>query len=310
MIAFLIAASTLLGCPGGGAVGGNGAEHWANDVHNCAATNRLSARNQLGFTRPPKHGHSITVPIPPPAKGINLPPIMGPRDPSRPLVVLDPGHGGQDPGAVNGKNGYREKDITLALAKTLRDRLVRDGLVRVALTRDDDQYLLLQERFDIARKLGADLFISLHADAADNEMAHGATIYTLSETASDREAARLAARENKADIVNGVNLGEQSGSVASILIDLSQREAMTQSTDFAKLLYREAVAYVPFREINHRFASLVVLKAPDVPSVLFEAGYITNAQDVARLTSATGRRKIAEGIAKAIEIYFARQINQ
>ena len=260
-----------------------------------------------GFSKPPKRQHSITVSIPARADGIKLPPISGPKDPARPLIVIDPGHGGHDPGAVNAEEGYREKDITLALAKALRDQLIKDGRLRVALTRDDDRYLVLQERSDIARRMGADLFISLHADAADSDTAQGATIYTLSETASDREAARLAARENKADILNGINLGEQSGSVSSILIDLSQRESMAHSTDFAKLLYRIAAPYVKFRPTYHRFASLVVLKSPDTPSVLFEAGYITSAADAVKLGSAEGRDKIAQGVARAIEVYFARQ---
>lgn len=261
------------------------------------------------YARPPKRMHSITVHVAPPAKGVALPPISGSKDASRPLIVIDAGHGGHDPGAANREKGYKEKDVTLWLAMALKDRLLRDGRMRVALTRSDDRFLLLQERYDIARRLGADLFISLHADAADNEAAQGATIYTLSETASDREASRLAARENRADVINGVNLGGQDSAVNSILIDLSQREAMAQSADFARLLYREASPYVPFRSNYHRFASLVVLKAPDIPSVLFEAGYITSAQDIARLTSAEGRNKLAGGVARAIEVYFARRLN-
>jgi N-acetylmuramoyl-L-alanine amidase len=261
----------------------------------------------VAYARPPKRMHSITVHVAPPAKGVALPPVSGPRD--RPLVVIDAGHGGHDPGAASRTRDAREKDVTLALALALRDRLLRGGRVRVALTRSDDRFLLLQERYDIARRLGADLFLSLHADAADNEAAQGATIYTLSETASDREAARLAARENRADVINGVDLGQQNSAVNSILIDLSQREAMAQSADFARLLYREAAPYVPFRGNYHRFASLVVLKAPDIPSVLFEAGYITSAQDAARLTSPAGRARTAEGLARAVEIYFARRLS-
>jgi len=261
----------------------------------------------IGFAEPPKKRHSITVPIPPPAKGVKLPKIYGPDDPSRPLVVIDAGHGGHDPGAINREKGYREKDLTLALAIALKDRLVAEGRVRVALTREDDRYLILQERSDIARAMGAGLFISLHADAAESPQAHGATIYTLSETASDREAARLAARENKADVINGINIGEQDDTVSSILIDLSQRESMERSSDFVRLLYREASPYVRFRSTWHRFASLVVLKAPDMPSILFEAGYITSARDAALLGGKPGRKKIAEGLARAIEIYFIRQ---
>ncbi|WP_145199556.1 N-acetylmuramoyl-L-alanine amidase [Sphingobium sp. B2] len=258
--------------------------------------------------RPRKRLHSITVPIPSMARGVALPPIEGARDGARPLIVIDAGHGGHDPGAINKDNGKREKDVTLAIAQAIRDQLVKSGRVRVALTRDDDKYLVLQERYGIARKLGADLFISIHADAAENADAHGATVYTLSETASDREAARLAARENKADIINGVNLGGQSGDVSSILIDLTQRESMNISANFARLLQREASPYVPFRSAYHRFASLMVLKAPDTPSVLFETGYISNAEDAAFLASREGQQKIARGVARAIEVHFARKL--
>lgn len=258
--------------------------------------------------RPQKRLHSITVPIPTAARGVALPPVEGAQDGARPLVVIDAGHGGHDPGAVNSEMAKREKDVTLAIAQAIRDQLVKSGRVRVALTRDDDKYLILQERYGIARKLGADLFISIHADAAENTEAQGATVYTLSETASDREAARLAARENKADIINGVNLGGQSGDVSSILIDLTQRESLNISASFARLLQREAAPYVPFRSSYHRFASLMVLKAPDTPSVLFETGYISNAQDAAFLSSREGQAKIARGVARAIEVHFARKL--
>nr|WP_083277047.1 N-acetylmuramoyl-L-alanine amidase [Sphingobium phenoxybenzoativorans] len=260
-----------------------------------------------GMTRPPRRSHSITVPIPATAKGIALPPIQGPRDASRPLVVIDAGHGGHDPGAVNKETGRQEKDITLAIAHAIRDELLKSGRIRVALTRNDDQFLILQERYGIARRMNADLFISIHADAAQNAEARGATVYTLSETASDREAARLAARENRADIINGVNLNEQSGDVSSILIDLTQRETMAISASFARLLQREAAPFITFRNTYHRFASLIVLKAPDIPSVLFETGYISNADDSALLGSTEGQDRIARGVAKAIEVHFARR---
>lgn len=258
--------------------------------------------------RPQKRIHSITVPIPAAARGVALPAVEGAHDGARPLVVIDAGHGGHDPGAINKDNGKREKDVTLAIAQAIRDQLVKSGRVRVALTRDDDKFLVLQERYGIARKLGADLFISIHADAAENTEAHGATVYTLSETASDREAARLAARENKVDIINGVNLGGQSGDVSSILIDLTQRESMNISANFARLLQREAAPYVPFRSAYHRFASLMVLKAPDTPSILFETGYISNEADSSFLSSREGQQKIARGVARAIEVHFARKL--
>ncbi|WP_150290523.1 N-acetylmuramoyl-L-alanine amidase family protein [Sphingobium estronivorans] len=267
---------------------------------------RFDAPAQMA-PRPARRVHSITVPIPPVARGVALPPVEGPRDASRPLVVIDAGHGGHDPGAINRVNGEREKDVTLAIARAIRDRLLQSGRVRVALTRDDDHFLVLQERYGIARMLNADLFISIHADSADNDAARGATVYTLSETASDREAARLAARENKADVLNGVNLGGQSEEVSSILIDLTQRESMNISVAFARLLQREGAPYVPFRGTAHRFASLIVLKAPDTPSVLFETGYISNTEDAAFLASKEGQANIAKGVARAIDVHFARR---
>lgn len=258
--------------------------------------------------KPPARTHGITIPIPQPAKGVDLPRVSGPEDDNRPLVVIDAGHGGHDPGAINKESGTREKDITLAIARSIRRELLKSGRVRVALTREDDHFLVLEERYGIARRMKADLFISVHADAAENQDARGATIYTLSEVASDREAARLAARENKADIINGVNLGGQNNDVSSILIDLTQRETMNISASFAKLLQREASPYVDFRTAYHRFASLVVLKAPDTPSILFETGYITNADDVRFLTSQDGQARIARGVANAVDIHFARQL--
>lgn len=260
------------------------------------------------FVRPPRRTHSITVPIPATAKGVELPRVYGPTEGNRPLVVIDAGHGGHDPGAINVRARAQEKDVTLAIAKAIRDALVASGRVRVALTREDDRFLVLQERYGIARKLNADLFISIHADAAESGDAHGATIYTLSETASDREAARLAARENRSDIINGVDLGGQSGDVSSILIDLTQRETMNLSADFAQLLEREASPYIQFRPGYHRFASLVVLKAPDMPSVLFETGYITNMDEAAKLASPQGQRRSAQGVARAIGVHFARRL--
>jgi len=240
------------------------------------------------------------------ASSIPLPPIAGAKDPDRPLVVIDPGHGGRDPGAVSPFDDRKEKDVTLAVARAIHDDLASSGRVRVALTRTEDTHLSLGQRYDIARRLGADLFISVHADAAEREGASGATIYTLSEVASDREAAQLAARENGPGLEGAVTLGEGAG-VNRILIDLAQREAMTHSADFARLLYREAAPLIPFQQDYHRFASLVVLKAPDIPSVLFETGYLTNEADVAFIHSPQGQRRIAEGVRKAVETHFARR---
>jgi N-acetylmuramoyl-L-alanine amidase len=250
--------------------------------------------------------YSVTMPVPPAAKGVDLPRVAG--DDSRPLVVIDAGHGGHDPGAISPDTGLQEKDVTLKIAKAIRDQLVKSGRVRVALTRSDDRYLVLRERFQIARRLDADLFISIHCDSATNPEATGATVYTLSEIASDKEAARLAARENRADILDGVNLASTSTDISSILIDLSQRETMNSSSEFAALLGREARSLVPMKDSFHRMASLMVLKAPDMPSVLFETGYISNEEDAAFLNSAAGRHRIAEAMSRAINVYFARQL--
>jgi N-acetylmuramoyl-L-alanine amidase len=234
------------------------------------------------------------------------PPVLGPA--GRPLVVIDPGHGGRDPGATSPFGGRREKDITVELARAIRDELLASRRVRVALTRNDDRYLVHSERYEIARRLGAELFISVHADAAPaNDGAHGATIYTLSEVASDRQAALLAEQENKSDMIAGVELEGQDAGVNRILIDLAQRASMDASADFARLLRREASAFFPFRPDYHRFASLLVLKAPDIPSILFESGYLTNPKDAGYIQSPEGRQQIATGMRRAIEAHFARR---
>jgi N-acetylmuramoyl-L-alanine amidase len=236
---------------------------------------------------------------------LGLPPIQGPLDASRPLVVIDAGHGGHDPGAGAGE--VREKDVTLALARALRDRLLAAGGVRVALTRDEDRYLLLPERAGIARRLKADLFISIHADSADNTEASGATLYTLSERGSTETAALLAAKENRADTVNGIALGGQSDAVSAILVDLSQRETAEQSVRFARLVLRESAGALIFREPALQSAAFAVLKSADLPSVLFEAGFISNSGDAAALVSPVGRTAFADATTRAIRAYFARR---
>lgn len=252
---------------------------------------------------PPKY--KISSPVRPARVTKGLPEIEGPA--GRPLVVIDAGHGGHDPGSISPHGGVQEKDVTLAIARAVRNRLLTTGRMRVALTRSDDRFIVLQQRFGIARQLGAELFISIHADSAENEEARGATIYTLSEVSSDREAARLAARENRADIISGIDLSGQGGDVANILIGLTQRETMNVSARFADVLHRES-GDVRFKPGFHRFASLMVLKAPDVASVLYETGYMSNEDDVTWLTSVAGRRAIADGVAKAVSAHFARQL--
>ncbi len=249
--------------------------------------------------------YKVSVPVPPPARAAPLPKVQG--DDDRPLVVIDAGHGGNDPGAINHATGLREKDVTLKIARAIRDDLLEGGRVRVALTRNDDRYILHRERFGIARRLKADLFISIHCDSVGTGMASGATAYTLSDVASDKEAALLAARENKSDVIAGVRL-DRNPDVSSILIDLTQRETMNASAGFARLLGREAKPLIPTKPNFHRTASLLVLKAPDMPSILFETGYISTPEDAAFLDSKAGREKIAESVRRAVEVYFARRL--
>ncbi|MFA5963107.1 MAG: N-acetylmuramoyl-L-alanine amidase [Sphingomonas sp.] len=275
---------------------------------------RAAAEGRVRFLPPfnfgaeaPARQYEVTQAVPAPSRTLPLPRIYGDDD-SRPLVVIDAGHGGVDPGAISPVDGRREKDVTLRIAKAIRDELVASGRVRVALTREDDRFLVLQERYGIARKLHADLFISIHCDSVGAGSASGASVYTLSEVASDKEAARLAARENKADIISGVNLASTTPDISSILIDLTQRETMNNSASFARLLGREAQPLIPVRSTFHHMASLVVLKAPDMPSILFETGYISNPSDAAFIDSPDGRKRIAESILRAVEVHFARRL--
>jgi N-acetylmuramoyl-L-alanine amidase len=240
-----------------------------------------------------------TPALPPPAartarKGVK------PRSGTKPLVVIDAGHGGKDVGAIS-VDGRYEKDVTLSIARLTARALEKSGKVRVKLTRNDDRFIPLGGRVTIARNARADLFISIHADSAANPQARGASVYTLSAVASDAVAARLAARENKADIIGGVNLGVEAPEVGEIMIDLSRRATTNVSVAFAETLQETLSKRIAFRGEFHHFAGFRVLKAPDVPSVLLETGYVSNEEDVDLLFSDSGRRRIAEGIAAAIE---------
>ena len=252
--------------------------------------------------------NSASAAIPPRPSRLSLPPVQGPRRVDAPLVVIDAGHGGHDPGSSSSDGDEQEKDVALKIARAIRDELLDSGKVRVAMTRSDDRFLVLQERREIARRLHADLFISVHCDSAPNNAARGASIYTLSETSSDRVAAALAARENKADVINGIDLSRESNDVSSILIDLAQRETLNTSSTFAFELQRELSPLISLKPNFHKFAGLMVLKAPDVPSVLLETGYISNDDDLALLTSEEYRHKIALGVRRAVEAHFARQL--
>lgn len=221
----------------------------------------------------------------------------------RPTIVLDAGHGGVDPGAI-GKSGTREKDVVFDVTKKLASKLRATGRYDVYLTRDRDILIPLRERVRRARAKNADLFISIHADAAENPKAHGAGVYTLSERASDREAAALARRENRADIIAGVNLEHETHEVTNILIDLAQRETKNRSAAFAEMLVPQLRVVTDNRSKPHRFAGFAVLKAPDIPSVLIELGFLTNRTEERRLRSHAWRDQMVTAIAQAIDTYF------
>ena len=231
-------------------------------------------------------------------------PIEEPKR-GKPLIVIDPGHGGIDPGAMG--SSITEKQLTLAVAKALKKELEDTGKFRVLLTRGRDVYIPLRDRFGLAREKEADLFISLHADSHNNPLTRGASVYTLSEKASDSEAEALAAKENKSDIIAGVDLSKQSSVVSNILIDLAQRDTKNMSARFASLLVRELKDETMLLGNTHRYAGFAVLKAPDVPSVLIEMGYISSSKDEALLSSSSHQQKLARAVRQAVESYFSWQ---
>lgn len=223
----------------------------------------------------------------------------------KPLIIIDPGHGGEDPGAI-GKHKTREKDVVLALAKELKKQLEATGQFDVLLTRSDDRFIRLRERVNIARKHQGDLFVSIHADSIDKSSVRGSSIYTLSEKASDAQTAKLADSENRADLIAGLDLSNEDKDVANILVDLAMRDTMNQSNFFAGKLVEKLQDQSGVRTLPnaHRFAGFAVLKAPDIPSVLIEAGFMSNTEEERLLTSADHRRKVASAIRYGITAYF------
>jgi N-acetylmuramoyl-L-alanine amidase len=214
----------------------------------------------------------------------------------RPIVVIDAGHGGRDPGARSLSGEVAEKELTLSLARELRDDLVKRGRVRVAMTRDDDRYLTLDDRAAVARRLDAAMFVSLHVDSAPNPLARGASVYSLSDVASDVEAAHLAASENGANLA-----GEKNGPVEAMLSDLAMRSQMSASADLASRLVNKSAGRFELRPDPHRFAAFYVLRSARTPAVLFEAGYLSNADDEVLLRDPKHRSEIALALAQAIE---------
>ncbi|MDQ7247391.1 N-acetylmuramoyl-L-alanine amidase [Dongia sedimenti] len=228
--------------------------------------------------------------------------IPAPEPAPKPLIVIDPGHGGIDPGALG--SNTMEKNITLSVAKQLRQQLLATGRFRVVMTRDKDVFVPLRDRFKIARDKGADLFISLHADSNPSGQARGASVYTLSDKASDAEAEALATKENKSDVIAGVDLSKENQTVTGILIDLAQRETINMSSRFASILVNDLQNDTLMLQNSHRFAGFAVLKAPDVPSVLLEMGYVSSSADERLLTDAKHQKKLAGSITRSIEDYF------
>ncbi len=227
----------------------------------------------------------------------------------RPLVVIDPGHGGIDSG-TKGLDGQDEKDIVLAFGLKLRQALERSGKFRVAMTRSDDTFIPLTGRVQFARERKAGLFISIHADSVPRSegRAEGASVYTLSEHASDTEAAKLAEKENKSDVIAGVDLSSEPNDVASILIDLAQRETKTFSVQFARALVTDIKPTAPLHLRPVKSAGFIVLKAPDVPSVLVELGYMSTRRDLKNLTSPAWQASTAQAMAQAVDDFFARRL--
>jgi N-acetylmuramoyl-L-alanine amidase len=268
-------------------------------VLDLTATDRASFMRNIVLENRPAHSASI--------KTSETPPKID-NDP-RPLIVLDPGHGGIDTG-TKGSGGELEKDVVLAFAQTLREKLESSGKYRVAMTRSDDTFIPLAERVRFARSRSAGLFISVHADALPRRegQAEGATVYTLSENASDAEAARLAEAENKADVIAGVDLTTEPDDVANILVDLAQRETKTFSMQFARTVVGELKTAARLHKQPLKSAGFKVLLAPDVPSVLVELGYMSTKDDLKQLTSASWRARTAQALAQAVDSFFTPRV--
>jgi N-acetylmuramoyl-L-alanine amidase len=244
----------------------------------------------------------------PPAQVATLAPPPNPSGNKRlRTIVVDAGHGGIDPG-THGSTGLKEKDLVLAVAQRLRQSLEATGRYRVHLTRDKDVFIPLRERVNIARSVRGDLFISVHADSNDSRDIRGASVYSLSEDGSDREAAKLAEKENMSDIIAGVDLSGENSPVASILIDLAQRDTMNRSVRLAENVVGSLQDVTLVRGTTpHRAAGFAVLKAPDVPAVLVELGYLSNAQDEAEMAKDTWKRRVTAAITAAVDGYFAAE---
>lgn len=232
-------------------------------------------------------------------------PIQKPSKKAKPIIVIDAGHGGKDPGAISKITGIQEKQITLPMAKMMVNILNQSGRYDARLTRSTDIFIKLHNRVKIAQRAKADLFISVHADSVRNNVTKGASVYTLSDKASDKQSARLAARENQADLIDGLDLNIEDEDVSAILIDLSMRESVNQS----KIVANNVIQSLRSSGVNtlkgpHRYAGFAVLKAPDIPSILIETGFVSNATEARKLLKPAHQRKIARAILKAVDDYY------
>ena len=228
--------------------------------------------------------------------------LMLKRTNRRWVVFIDAGHGGKDPGAI-GKSGTREKAVTLAAARDLAKQLEATGKIRPILARHDDRYLRLRERIRLARRQHSDVFISLHADSAQSGKARGISVFTLSDTASDKEAAALARKENKADLIGGPDLGTEDPDAAGELLRMFQRESMNQSAYLAAAIMTKIRDMPGGDRRGHRVAGFAVLKAPDMPSVLIEMGFLSNRDDEKNLRNSDYLRKLNSRLTIAITNY-------
>lgn len=233
-------------------------------------------------------------------------PVFTKEHATKPLVVIDAGHGGKDPGAT-GATGTHEKDITLRYTLALKEALLRTGRYRVALTRENDSFILLPDRVKLARNAGGDVFISMHADSAPNSQARGLSAYTVSEQASDAESAALAEQENAVDELAGMKIEGEQADVADILIDLAQRDTKNKSSELADTMVSAFVKNnIKVLPSPHRFAGFRVLKAPDIPSMLIELGFLSAREDEAMLKTAAYQRKVVSSVITGLDIYFRR----
>lgn len=245
--------------------------------------------------------------LPPPAS-----PPKAPGGDRRPVIVLDPGHGGIDTGAI-GVGQVVEKDLVFTFARELRAKLEKAGHYRVVMTREQDTFVSLSDRVKLAQAQGASLFVSIHADTlvgSANADVRGLTVYTISDRASDAESARLAEKENMADAVAGLDPNEDPEEIAGILGELTVRETKVYSNLFARTLVGQITAASKLNKNPHRSAGFRVLRAPDVPSVLVELGYLSSKTDVALLTTPDWRDRATDAISEAVGRFFAQRLAQ